>query len=287
MRIKTSDLAKLGQFHLQKGVWHEKRLLPAEWVEEATKAQIYQHPDRSEEENADDESAQGYGYQMWRCTHDSYRIDGANGQYAVVIPEKNVVIAITARVADAQQILKLIWEYIYPGIQDRLRFADEAENENLKSLLASLKLEDPFRTSDDIPVVRNETRTFLLEPNEEGIRKITFQWDETGGCDMTLEMESGTYTTPFGHDTWKQGTTERPGPYFRNPRRNPKGLSPFLTTGYSSWTRTGEFSLRLLYITDIQYETYICTFQGENLTIEFSHSMEPDKVPLVLKGVLQ
>ena len=36
---------------------------------------------------------QGYGYQMWMCRHNAYRADGANGQYIIVIPDKDAVIA--------------------------------------------------------------------------------------------------------------------------------------------------------------------------------------------------
>ena len=41
---------------------------------------------------------QGYGYQMWRCRHNAYRADGANGQYILVLPDKDAVIAVTANI---------------------------------------------------------------------------------------------------------------------------------------------------------------------------------------------
>ena len=44
---------------------------------------------------------QGYGYQMWRCHHNAYRADGADGQYILIIPEKDAVIAVTAHIGDA------------------------------------------------------------------------------------------------------------------------------------------------------------------------------------------
>ena len=37
---------------------------------------------------------QGYGYQMWRCRPGCFRADGARGQYIIVVPDKNAVIAI-------------------------------------------------------------------------------------------------------------------------------------------------------------------------------------------------
>ena len=59
---------------------------------------------------------QGYGYQMWRSRHNSFRADGANGQYILVIPEKNAVVVTTAHIQDMQAELNLIWKYIYPAL---------------------------------------------------------------------------------------------------------------------------------------------------------------------------
>ena len=39
---------------------------------------------------------QGYGYQMWRCAT-TLPCDGANGQYILVLPDKDAVIAVTAQ----------------------------------------------------------------------------------------------------------------------------------------------------------------------------------------------
>ena len=45
---------------------------------------------------------QGYGYQFWRCRHSAYRGDGAFGQYCIVMPEQDAVLAITSGVKDMQ-----------------------------------------------------------------------------------------------------------------------------------------------------------------------------------------
>ena len=59
---------------------------------------------------------QGYGYQMWMCRHNAYRADGANGQYIIVVPEKNAVIAVTAHVNDMQAQMNLFWKHILPAL---------------------------------------------------------------------------------------------------------------------------------------------------------------------------
>ena len=59
---------------------------------------------------------QGYGYQEWRCRHNAYRADGANGQYILVLPDKDAVIAVTANIPDMQAELNLIWKYLLPAL---------------------------------------------------------------------------------------------------------------------------------------------------------------------------
>ena len=59
---------------------------------------------------------QADSYQMWRCRHNAYRADGANGQYILVLPDKDAVIAVTANIPDMQAELNLIWKYLLPAL---------------------------------------------------------------------------------------------------------------------------------------------------------------------------
>jgi CubicO group peptidase (beta-lactamase class C family) len=120
--LKTEDLAKMGQLLLQKGEWNGKQLIPAEWVTEMSKKQVESiNPGTRMEDAAakgmtkeTSDWMQGYGYQMWRCRPGCFRADGARGQYIIVVPDKNSVIAITSNVEDLQAELNLVWERILP-----------------------------------------------------------------------------------------------------------------------------------------------------------------------------
>lgn len=120
--LKTEDLAKMGQLLLQKGEWNGKQLIPAEWVSEMSKKQVESINPGTRLEDAEAKGLtvetsdwmQGYGYQMWRCRPGCFRADGARGQYIIVIPDKNAVIAITSNVEDLQGELNLVWKNILP-----------------------------------------------------------------------------------------------------------------------------------------------------------------------------
>ena len=113
--LKTEDMAKMGQFLLQKGKWNGKQLIPAKWIEEASKKQVESFPSWSrtiDDSNAD--WGQGYGYQMWRCRHNAFRADGANGQYIIMIPAKDAVIITTANRGDMPKELEELWNFFLP-----------------------------------------------------------------------------------------------------------------------------------------------------------------------------
>ena len=120
--LKTEDLAKMGQLLLQNGEWNGQQLIPAEWVAEMSKKQVESiNPGTRMEDAAakgmtkeTSDWMQGYGYQMWRCRPGCFRADGARGQYIIVVPDKNAVIAITSDNGDLQGELNLVWERILP-----------------------------------------------------------------------------------------------------------------------------------------------------------------------------
>ena len=125
LNLKTEDMAKFGQLFLQKGQWNGRQLVSAAWVDEASKYQVPSvpagtRPDEVEAKGLTPDNCSwllGYGYQMWRSPEDSYRADGAFGQYIFVWPAQDAVIAITADSRDLQAEQNLIYKYLYPAIK--------------------------------------------------------------------------------------------------------------------------------------------------------------------------
>jgi hypothetical protein len=95
--------------YLQGGVWNGQRLLSEEWVAEATRKQI----ETPNEPNPD--WRQGYGFQFWMSRH-GYRGDGAYGQFCLVLPEQDAVIATTAATENMQGILDAVWMHLLPAM---------------------------------------------------------------------------------------------------------------------------------------------------------------------------
>ncbi|MGB4780028.1 serine hydrolase domain-containing protein, partial [Microbacterium sp.] len=55
--------------------------------------------------------ALGYGYQVWRGRH-GFRLDGAAGQFGLVLPEHDLVIAYQGATLDTQAVLRAFWAFV-------------------------------------------------------------------------------------------------------------------------------------------------------------------------------
>ncbi|NUP20411.1 MAG: serine hydrolase, partial [Streptomyces sp.] len=103
LHATTDAIARLGQLYLNGGVWEGERLLPEWWVAEATRPQITNVGAMPGED-----WQRGYGFKFWMSRH-GYRGDGAFGQFCIVLPEQDVVIATTADTWDMQTLLNMVW----------------------------------------------------------------------------------------------------------------------------------------------------------------------------------
>lgn len=106
--ISCEELSRFGQMLLQKGRWQGVQLIPEAWIGEVTRKQI-------DTPGTADWGA-GYGGQFWMCTHGAYRADGMRGQFCVVMPDKEAVIAINSDEDDMQGILDAVWADILPQL---------------------------------------------------------------------------------------------------------------------------------------------------------------------------
>ena len=131
--IRTEDIAKFGQLYLQRGMWNGKQILPAEWVDLATSRQV------SNGSNPDSDWNQGYGFQFWRSRHGAYRGDGKDGQFCIVMPEQDAVIAITANTGNMQAELNIVWDQLLPAFHDGVLSENPKELDRLRMTIQSLK----------------------------------------------------------------------------------------------------------------------------------------------------
>ena len=133
MKMTTESMAKFTQFMLQKGIWEGKALLPG-WFERAGSKQIETAGDS---EGHIKDWAHGYGYQCWMCClPQSYRADGAFGQFGFVFPTLDAVVILTSATEQTQSLIDSMNEELLPAIHEK----DQEEISVTPYLLATQKI---------------------------------------------------------------------------------------------------------------------------------------------------
>jgi CubicO group peptidase (beta-lactamase class C family) len=109
--LTPAALAAMGELYRCDGRWQGRQVLPDGWVAQATTP----HIDTPESDQP--EWRCGYGYQLWR-NREGFRLDGAYGQYAIVLPEREVVVAVTSGQARNQRMLDFVFDELLPALPD-------------------------------------------------------------------------------------------------------------------------------------------------------------------------
>ena len=293
LSIQTEGLAKFGQLYLQKGAWQRKQLLPAKWVDEATTFKIQQPlPAKPSRPNDQNDWLQGYCYQFWRCRHNAFRGDGAFGQYMIVMPEQDAVVAITAEVSDMQSELDLVWNHLLPAMKQQSLPRDRALEVQLQQKLASLTLAPPVGQSSSPTTASISGKTFNLDQNELGLQSASFAFSSQG-CRFAMKGSQADYPIECGIGRWQRGETALPG----TPPRLISGGAPKPGTSSkvaasATWVDQTTFQIMLRYYETPHHDTVTCRFDNGSVQISFMNSiaqMSPapkDNRP-VLRGTMQ
>lgn len=202
LRLRVESMAKFGQLLLNKGEWEGKRLIPADWVEEMTSS--------LQETGMQDT----YGYQVWRCDYpDAYRADGALGQYIIVAPNEEMVVAITqANTGNGVAERQLVWELLRKAGKDTLseNGAFDALKETERNY--SLPVAKGKRTRKALALF--EGKEFNLTHNEMDWKSIRIDKKEGDTLTMTVSTLTGeSYVILAGNEKWLTSRTDAYPPY--------------------------------------------------------------------------
>ena len=249
--LATDEIAHFSQMLLQKGMWRGKQLVPAQYIEEASSFQI----DNSMNENPDWKL--GYGFQFWRSQHNSYRADGAFGQYGIIMPEQDMIIAMTSGMSNMQAVLTLIWELLLKGVHDSALPEDckSVRKLNELSLSLSIPIAEDFGARPDI-----SESVYLIEDNPASLKKITLASNASG---VVLCLESDDYSDRIIADYGKNrdGITSI---YFDRPRR---------IAASAAWKSSNHLEVVCVYYETpfiVKHNLYI---EGDSLRFESSSNL--------------
>ena len=264
LNIRTEDIARFGLLYLHKGEWNGKQLVPAAWVEMATARQTSNGSDPKSDWD------QGYGYQFWRCRHGLYRGDGAFGQFCIVMPDQDAVVAITSGTRNMQAIMDLVWDKLLPAMQPAPLPANNEADQKLEQTLAGLTLHQPQGAATTTLAASVSGKTYLFPTNTQNIDALTINFK---GPDATLVIQSvgQEYRIACGSGVWAKGrTTFVAGADWRvaNSVEQPVAAS-------GAWTADDTYTVKLAYYETPLAVTLTCRFAGDRvLLLNVEHSVE-------------
>jgi CubicO group peptidase (beta-lactamase class C family) len=274
LNVRTEDIAKFGQLYLQRGVWNGRAILPENWVLAATALQT------SNGGNPDSDWNQGYGYQFWRSRHNTYRGDGAFGQYAMVLPEQDAVIAITSGVNNMQQVMDLVWDRLLPALSNPAPLPEApAAHAALTARLGTLSVKPAPGAPSSRTARRVSGKRFVFAENDRGIQAMTFDFRSKAPA-LVVQTATGASHIPFGYAAWATGRTT-----FANGMERflsvPGDTYPFGASG--GWTTDDTFTLKLVLDETPFYSTLTFQFAGDDLTVGSEHHVAfgPAEVPII------
>jgi CubicO group peptidase (beta-lactamase class C family) len=199
LSVTTEDISKFGQLYLQHGNWNGKQLISEAWVKEATSFQT------SNGSNPESDWEQGYGYQFWRCRHSFYRGDGAFGQFCIVMPDLDAVLAITSGSSDMQAILNIVWEHLLPGMGKNALPPDDKGLKLLNDKLQGLAISTVEGEENSSNASSISGKTYFIEPNTLGIKSISFNFDSSPDV-ITINIEGTEQSFNVGYGVMEFGS---------------------------------------------------------------------------------
>jgi CubicO group peptidase (beta-lactamase class C family) len=194
LRVSTRDIIKFGQLYLQKGKWDGNPLINEAYVDEATTSHITSNP-------GDGDWSQGYGYQFWRCKPGFYRGDGAFGQFCIVMPQYDAVIAVNSESKDMQKQMTLLWENILPAMKDAPLTENKSSQNQLMDLSNNLSLNAVLGEKENAAIKNISGKTYQLAENTWGWKSLLITTGKKGGV-LTLKKPDGGLALPFGWNEW-------------------------------------------------------------------------------------
>ena len=273
LSVRTEEIARFGEVYLQKGMWNGKQLVPASWVAQATAIQT------STGSAPASDWDQGYGYQFWRSRHNSFRGDGAFGQFCMVIPELDAVVAITSGTRNMQQVMNLVWDKLLPAMKPGRLPENPAARRQLEARLAALKVKFPNGSPSSSISKTVSGKWFEFADNDRGIKAVSFDFNSTAPV-LTVRTTTGETRMTVSADTWSKNRG-----LFTNGLDRILAVPPNpLAATSGAWTAPDTFTVKIVLYETPFYSTLNFKFDGDRLLIDAEHNVSfgPTRLPQLI-----
>lgn len=194
MLCTPRDMLLIARFVLNKGKWNGEQILNEEYILEATSDLI-----STKVGDLDDFKSKGYGYYIWRTYDDSFMFYGMGCQFAVCVPDKDMILIYNGDNQGYEECEDLVVKNFFECI---VRPAIDGELEPNTDLEVEEALSRPMKLMTAKGEAYSELQekingvTFALESNPMGITECTLRFAEEG-CSFDYINGQGAKSIPF------------------------------------------------------------------------------------------
>jgi CubicO group peptidase (beta-lactamase class C family) len=259
LRMPTEDLAKFGQLYLQKGMWNGKQVISKEWVAEASAKHI---------DNGHNDSTwgYGYGYQFWLNPPGGFRADGAYGQFSIVLPQLDAVVAITSESMETKKMMQAVWDVLLPEMKAVPLPADKAAHKTLVNELKALKY-NPSQLATTSPIAdKISGKEFMLDKNPFNAKSVTFRFKGDKSIFTLKEDGKPDIIITNGINHWIRKGNLKPSAHSLFSLRRIDFDS--IVAASFGWKDDNTLLLTWRYIETVHGDSFTCIFDGNKVTIK-------------------
>lgn len=263
LAITTEELAKFGQLYLQKGNWNGQQIVSEQWAIDATSKQITTGGDNGNWNF-------GYGYQFWRSAA-GYRADGSLGQFSFVLPDQDLVLAITAATSNdggTNRIMNLVFQHLFDGMiaTDALP-EDAAAHDALTAKLAALALGVPQGAPTSPLAADVSGSRYTVATNGQGITAV--ELDFSGELPVLhIEDADGEHLIPVGVGQWRRARTG-----FKKHINELFDTPDQAISAIGAWTSDNTFAAKLAFTETPYTMDAVFAFDAAQVTVDMSYNV--------------
>lgn len=193
--LTVPDMARIGYCYLNGGEYEGKQVIPRFWTEEVKKYRTDTM-----------EKGTGYGYYFW-LRKDCFMMDGMMGQFCMIFPEKDAVVAMTNCSESEQFILQTFYKY-YPLLfnpsedllsdymkdrGEKIVVSERSEQQEKSIEGAVYRIKGPAlriakMTGYPVSVIPHALNATVARRPESSMDKVGFSFDERS---LTLTWQEG------------------------------------------------------------------------------------------------
>lgn len=275
----TEDNLRLMKLYADGGVWEGERILAEDYVKLATSKQNDSATERAVNPPAEDNFV-GYGFQIWMCRPKGvYRADGAMGQFTIVFPERDMLLAITENASGStggampQKALDTIWEWLdsLPRAETETLPEDPEASAHLVRRMQMLALPAPRRSPESPLQEKISGSTYAVTDgyfalSDAGMVRFMSGEDRPSGAKtLSLTFAENTCTLTCLVDGKPQSlTAAMDGTRLRNEL---PGM-PSIALSSGCWEADNVFRLRLRMVETCNETSITFTFSGNQAQVE-------------------